>query len=284
MGIQWKGFYACQAADEAALGGRCRRKAQQDGMCYEGGHMTTTAPATPPRTILINFSLSIKMFVEAERLGFRRQTRVMSETQARHELESGLTRRSFIEYRQVGDTGSAVFGKEGLPNVKNLGTTIAEILKAERGFGDAHLEAAPDGGGRLMVIHQDKSIPKEYASGLTAEMGQFLNRLGTDTWEKCFVWDNPPRWHATVEFTHGKPYPIQFHILKELGNGGVVAQVIRPKMPEPLEIPAEVRKAAIRAATSTVNLRGRGATKPGVPGTTLLWNGGYWDAKEVTPS
>lgn len=281
MPVQWTGgFYACQAADADALNGRCRRNGWQDNMCHEGGHEKSWTKAMPPKTVMVNFSLSERMLAEARRAGFQTWVRIMDETQARHRLESCLTGRPFAEYRPVGDTGAAVFGREGLRIVSGLQDLRAEIEGAGIALAASYIQTAPSGGGgRLVTVFRHPSLPPEEGNAVTDPMTRFLDDYFSRTWAECHIWDNPPRWHATVTLGPGEPLlPIQFHILRELEDGGALVQVIKPRMEAQLELPAEVRKAAYRATTSTANLKGPVTPKAGTPLVQPLWNSGWWDA------
>lgn len=282
----WKGFYACQCADQNAFGARCRERAVAGDVCVIGHpHGPGYEGAMPPKIVLFRFTLSATAFAEAIKAGFRSFDWRPWETQAMHRLESRLVKRPFQEYRRFGDSGTAVFGKEGLVPVAAPGTLAVELEKAGLKLASGTLEAMERGGRFTLGLRHGSLPPDRQTVDPPAQWSPakqtFVRGLLAASWGKCHVWDNIPRWHVNVPNGQGDWIPTQFHIVQP--GPPPLVQVIKPHAAEGelFELPDEVHKTAFLAATSTLNFGECGQIRKDRPRVQIRWNSGYWDAEEV---
>lgn len=262
------------AAASTALGARCRNIAQSDGFCHKGGHVPGCTLATPPKVVLVNFTLNKKLYGEVKAAGIPEIQRFRDDSQSRHELESSQVKREFRSYRQVGDTGSAVFGRNGLRNIGFIGRLMDSLLDLDM-VENAHLEphADPELGGRLVCSYRAEGLPQvAEEKQLSDSATDFLaNEISSYGWGEAYVWDNLPRYHAMLDGRH-----IEFQIHKELEDGSAEVVFLKPRVDEVVAIPIDVRKSAVRYSTSTINVK---LPYEGIrEEVELKWNDGYWDA------
>lgn len=186
-------WYACTGVTE--FQGRCRNQAV-GGRQRCSQHPDTPQAPNPD-------GVSIKLQIPRQRSQILEEAgipRFQMDFVAREEKEIAQAKsegREAYRYRDVADSGTAVFGKQGLVSVR-LGASTSptlgsiQLLEELREFSISNVDLMARRDGemdhlRILLEHGEAS----FRLGHRAQ--EELRKLLTSTWQYCHVWANPPR-------------------------------------------------------------------------------------------
>lgn len=256
---------------QVQFGARCREEATANGRCAE--HQQGNAPrALEPDVILVKFKLFGAALHSAAGL-FRYVPRMGEIIEASHEAVAKTVGLQFKGLRQTdkgsGDSGTAVFGKQGLK-----GVSLTQLKLEDAGFAlaDIHTFEKPDGSG-MLVLGYYKYHTDVKPVALRKDQKAFIDRSLSMNWGNCHVWANIPQYTAEVQGVR-----FRFLITEDRGDK-LLIQVTRPKMDEVAEVSKKEIGAYRLETIHTVNLYGHADRD-----FMLHYAEGLWDVEEVPVS
>lgn len=281
-------FIACDRKAESAFGGRCRNEATFEGRCEKVfSHKNGSAPRADKPTIpLVKFRLPNHLFTEARDLFpemIRNEDHEIKFEES-HRILAQLAGRKFKGIRieeGPGDSGTQIFGKEGLPFP--LATGIPEEI-AHAGFRLDNVHCFQRQDARAFLVLGYKKVPRDVR--LTTEQQAFLKKkVFAALWGVCHAWANIPEHIGTL-----KGNLCKFVVIKE--GSDVVVFVTNPKdLPEPMfTLPISEVQIQEWEVIHTLNFTGydfsylktlqQKKTVPPRPANRLVYNDGLWG---ITP-
>ena len=186
---------ACIGHDNGA---RCRNLVRPPAdRCAEHQGELETAPK--PETILVKFfGLKPEEVAGLEKGGVRKVA-YKPQTEDKHRQQAKKLGRDFHAYRKgIGDSGTAVFGKEGARFI-SITNLISELMD-QYCPADCHIKERPEKQAHVLVVtfsreDKDISLSKEVAD-------KVLDLLtASRVWAKVDVWANPPQENGSIVHT-----------------------------------------------------------------------------------
>lgn len=197
--------YACQAMTEQ--GARCRYfvtlplELPENVFCSlheEKAKEGKVTVAPPPDVILFKFRVNPNWYERLLRSGIElRRISPQGKREMKHIMHAKKYRRAPYRFRGMADSGTPVFGKEGLPNV-GLSQVWSEILSS--GYGVKEIFLSPRAGepmATLTVVLQQKG----------GFFGPRINRrelyrfMFATSFGFAHVWANPPQENGLIVHT-----------------------------------------------------------------------------------
>ncbi len=252
---------------QVQFGVRCREDAESDGKCVL--HQAMGAPrASEPTVVLMKFKLFGSALHAAAGL-FKYVPRMAEDIESAHEL---VAKAAGLQFRGVratdkgpGDSGTPVFGKQGLKDVA-VASLRQELVDEGFVLADVHVFEKLDGSGMLVLGYHKHGKPTK----LDNDQQKFIDRSWAMNWSHCHVWANIPQQVAVADGVRFK------FMLLGVQGAQLLIQVTRPRMEETALVSKKDIKLEGTETVHTVNLVGPSSKSPIVP---LAYAGGLWDAK-----
>lgn len=191
MPEQW---YACTGGTE--FQGRCRNQATGENQRCNQHPDTLRAPK--PTGVSFKLQIPRQRSQVLEEAGIPRFKMDFVGREEREISQAKSEGREAYRYRDVADSGTAVFGKPGLVSVRlgmagspTLGSI--QLLQELDGFSISNVDlmARRDGEMDHLRILLEQGVVDSFH--LTHRAQEELRKLLTSTWQYCHVWANPPR-------------------------------------------------------------------------------------------
>lgn len=255
------------------FGGRCRNMADPvTGRCIEiSSHKEGTAGVVDePTVILVKFPLFGGALDAAVRY-FRDIPRFEDDCEKEHELAAKITGRQFKGVRasgKRGDSGTPVFGKDGVPN-PNQSALATELGKNNFVLADVHCFSREPGQGFLVLGYYRGDADRRQLT-LNPHQKGFIDRSWQHQWGRgrVHVWANTPQHVGIIEGSRFK-----FMILDER-DGELLARFTKPLIEDAYWIPRSDFEWMVEESVHTVNFT---TGKAGLgPSNKLVYRSGLW--------
>jgi hypothetical protein len=156
----------------------------------DSGQSVPRAPK--PHTILLKANIRLTTWAgQFELAGVRWEDYNVDEKEKKHvEHAEAVGRQAYAVRKDVADSGTQVFGKDGLHNV-SMSTLIRELVLIYQKV-DIHLRRRRDGDPQMGVLVVSFSNEGE-ATNNAAALALFLKFMDQSAWEHAHIWANPPQ-------------------------------------------------------------------------------------------
>ncbi len=196
--------YACAAATKKNA--RCRKKAMEDGdYCPLHQHMLDEGEivrnSSQPDVVLFKCKIHPGWVRRLEELGVPFTVPDFAAKEAAHvEHAKQHGRDAYAIRKDVADSGTPVFGKNGLMDVATFGT-FRQLLGTYN-IVSVHIQPShPKAKNQAMKVLVLRFSWGEEVDSNTSAYQEILRFVAVGNWEHCHVWENPPNFHGEIIHT-----------------------------------------------------------------------------------